>query len=336
MSNGVLIIGGGVIGLSVAVVLAEAGLRVRMVTAEPADERYSRSSLTAAAFWYPFHVGGPYDERWAEATFDHLVNLSKSGGAGVRVEVGIELFEALNLRDRWLHDIWWRRIPGVDFALLDGDDPRVPPGFSCAASFRVPVVHMPTYLEYLVGRAEAAGVRREVRTIRFVDEILNEADAVIVCAGLGSGRVVLDPTLQSCQGQVVSVKEVDFEHLIFVTTGEKYQDEPLYIVPRRGHDIVLGGTTVDDETDLNPDPVVTRRILHRCRSLYPELEQAAVLGEGFGRVGLRPQREGGIRLEREDVQGTPVVHNYGHGGAGVTLSWGCARRVLELLGGQPA
>lgn len=37
-------------------------------------------------------------------------------------------------------------------------------------------------------------------------------------------------------------------------------------------------------------------------------------------VGLRPVREGGIRVEREDIQGVDVVHNYGHGGYGCKLS----------------
>ena len=35
-----------------------------------------------------------------------------------------------------------------------------------------------------------------------------------------------------------------------------------------------------------------------------------------------------VRVEREGH----VVHCYGHGGAGVTLSWGCADEVVELLG----
>jgi D-amino-acid oxidase len=40
-----------------------------------------------------------------------------------------------------------------------------------------------------------------------------------------------------------------------------------------------------------------------------------------------------VRLEREEHgDGTPLVHCYGHGGAGVTLSWGCAADVVALIG----
>jgi D-amino-acid oxidase len=46
------------------------------------------------------------------------------------------------------------------------------------------------------------------------------------------------------------------------------------------------------------------------------------------RVGLRPVREGGPRVERAGA----IVHCYGHGGAGLTLSWGCAAEVARLAG----
>lgn len=48
------------------------------------------------------------------------------------------------------------------------------------------------------------------------------------------------------------------------------------------------------------------------------------------RCGIRPHRRGRVRVEREDVFGKVVVHNYGHGGAGVTLSWGTAAAAADL------
>ncbi|MEL6107226.1 MAG: FAD-dependent oxidoreductase [Planctomycetota bacterium] len=49
-------------------------------------------------------------------------------------------------------------------------------------------------------------------------------------------------------------------------------------------------------------------------------------------VGLRPFRETGYRLESVSLDGKRIVHNYGHGGAGVTLSYGCAFEVADSLG----
>lgn len=47
-------------------------------------------------------------------------------------------------------------------------------------------------------------------------------------------------------------------------------------------------------------------------------------------VGLRPHRRSGFRVEREQVGDTVVVHNYGHGGGGITLSWGTAKLATDL------
>jgi glycine/D-amino acid oxidase-like deaminating enzyme len=47
-------------------------------------------------------------------------------------------------------------------------------------------------------------------------------------------------------------------------------------------------------------------------------------------VGLRPHRASGFRVERERVGDTVVVHNYGHGGGGITLSWGTAKLATDL------
>ena len=61
----------------------------------------------------------------------------------------------------------------------------------------------------------------------------------------------------------------------------------------------------------------------------PELAGATELGQ---RVGLRPARPH-VRLERlpSGTDAGSVVHCYGHGGAGVTLSWGCADEVAALV-----
>ena len=59
----------------------------------------------------------------------------------------------------------------------------------------------------------------------------------------------------------------------------------------------------------------------------PALRGARVLDDA---VGLRPARPA-VRLEAEALDGGTVVHCYGHGGAGVTLAWGCADEVVRLV-----
>jgi D-amino-acid oxidase len=88
-----------------------------------------------------------------------------------------------------------------------------------------------------------------------------------------------------------------------------------------------GGTADEGAWDTEPDPGTAAAILRRCSALEPRLADAEVLGHG---VGLRPGRPE-VRLEREAGDGLSVVHNYGHGGSGVTLSWGCAEEATDLV-----
>jgi D-amino-acid oxidase len=89
--------------------------------------------------------------------------------------------------------------------------------------------------------------------------------------------------------------------------------------------VVLGGTAEEGAEDRTPDAATTAAIRARCATLVPALRDAPVVGVA---VGLRPARPT-VRLEAEGR----VVHCYGHGGAGVTLAWGCAGEVAALLGG---
>jgi len=99
----------------------------------------------------------------------------------------------------------------------------------------------------------------------------------------------------------------------------------MYAIPRT-NDCVFGGTN-ELSANLAADPTITSQIVEECSRVL-NIERPRVLTE---RVGLRPFRRSGVRLERDQSRhGRTVIHNYGHGGAGFTLSWGCAREVLEL------
>jgi D-amino-acid oxidase len=64
-----------------------------------------------------------------------------------------------------------------------------------------------------------------------------------------------------------------------------------------------------------------------CTAIDPRLRGAEILGH---RVGLRPCRPE-VRLESEPLDGGVLWHNYGHGGAGISLSWGCAAEIAASV-----
>ena len=105
-------------------------------------------------------------------------------------------------------------------------------------------------------------------------------------------------------------------------------------MPRGDDRAVLGGFAEPDEWGLdiglhNYEPI--RAIYRRCVEFLPALADAEIDAAEPVRVGLRPFRRRNVRLEREP--GSRIVHNYGHGGSGVTFSWGCALEAAELVAG---
>ena len=94
---------------------------------------------------------------------------------------------------------------------------------------------------------------------------------------------------------------------------------PTYVVPR-AHDIVVGGTDEEGDWSRTPSPETARAILARARRLVPELRARRC--SGTGRAAARCARRYGSSASGD------VVHCYGHGGAGVTLSWGTADEVV--------
>jgi D-amino-acid oxidase len=307
----VVVIGCGVIGLSTALRLREAGLDARIVAADPPQKT---TSAVAAAIWYPYKAYPERDVlRWGRRTFEVLEELVTEPKTGVQMREGLEL------RRGRAGEPWWAgAVPGVRRCTED----ELPPGYRDGHAFVVPVVEMPVYLRYLRDRFAAAGGTVERRLVSHMDELAGEAALVVNCAGLGAREMVGDASMAPIRGQVLRVRNPGLDRFFL---DEDDPEGVTYIVPR-SEDCVLGGTADEGAWETEPDPGTAAAILRRCSALEPRLAGAEVLGHG---VGLRPGRPE-VRLEREAGDGLSVVHNYGHGGSGVTLSWGCAEEALRL------
>jgi D-amino-acid oxidase len=301
----VVVVGAGVVGLSCAVRLLEAGHAVSVVAR---DLPLETTSAVAAALWYPYRAY-PFERvtAWSATTYDELVRLSSDDATGVVMRAGTEL-----LREPAPTPWWSSAVPELR-ALAD-----VPDGYAAGWTFEAPVVEMPVYLPWLVARIEALGGTVTRMALSGLPDL---AEVVVNAAGLGARLFAHDGSVLPVRGQVVYVEQVGLDRWWLDSSG------PVYVVPR-SQDIVVGGTEEEGEWDRTPDPDVATLVLRRAVELVPELTGAGVRGH---RVGLRPARPE-VRLEAEQRGGTRVVHCYGHGGAGVTLSWGCAGEVADLVG----
>ncbi|MEX2556701.1 MAG: FAD-dependent oxidoreductase [Actinomycetota bacterium] len=309
----VVVLGAGVSGLSCAVRLLEAGHEVDVWTRDaPSDT----TSAVAAAVWYPYRAG-PQEKiaAWALSSLEAFRGLSEAGAGGVFLSEVLELFREPT------PDPWYRELlPGFRRARPADLPPHCRDGWTASS---VPVIEMPPYLAWLVARIEEAGGRVVRREARSIEEAATAADVVVNCAGMGARELCDDRALVPVRGQVVVVSQVGLERVVLDEHGP---GGLTYIVPRRS-DVVLGGTADEGDESLEPMDATARDIFERCAALEPRLRAARILGH---KVGLRPGRPA-VRLEAERAGDAIVVHNYGHGGSGVTLSWGCADDVVGLV-----
>ncbi len=300
------------IGLTAALSLREAGIDARIVTAALPPET---TSSVAAALWYPYKA---YPEDlvllWGKRTFEVFEDLARIPESGVLMREGVELWHE-RVPDPW----WMDAVPSVRRCAED----ELPPGYRDGHAFVAPVVEMPVYLSYLLDRFARAGGEIERRAIPALENA-GDARVVVNCAGLGARELVGDSSMEPIRGQIVRVRNPGLERFML---DEENPEGVTYIVPR-SDDCILGGTAEEGAWDTEPDPETAAGILRRCTALEPRLAGTEVLEH---KVGLRPGRPE-IRLEREDAAHRPPrIHNYGHGGSGITLSWGCAEETLRLV-----
>ncbi len=305
-------VGGGISGLSCGIRLLERGVEVELWAAALSPDT---TADVAPAFWYPF-LAGPPDRvaAWCARSYPVFQALAGEPDTGVGPREAIELFLEPAPDPDWA---------GVvdEFRHLRPEE--LPPGRADGWSFRSLVIESPRYMPWLRRRFEELGGRIELRTLESLDPAIEASEVVINTTGLGARGLVHDEKMYAVRGQLVTVRQTGVDRVLLDKQGDA---GVAYVIPRRD-DCVLGVTAEASEST-EVDPATTAAIVERCRLVEPRLAGAEVLD---AKVGLRPCRDE-VRLEAEHLpDGRVVIHDYGHGGAGVTLSWGCAEEVCALV-----
>ncbi|XP_043999741.1 D-aspartate oxidase isoform X1 [Gambusia affinis] len=320
----VVVVGAGVVGLSTAVCIAES-LPLCSVTllAEKFSPDTTSDGAAGIAFAAPFpDIPLGRQRRWFKDSFDHLLAIAQSQhspDAGVILSSGWQIFKEVPATK----EPYWSDLVIGFRAMTDRELKRFP-DHKFGQAFTTVKCECSSYLPWLEERFRKAGGRVEQRRVSSLQELGDGFDLIVNCSGLGSRALVGDAGVYPVRGQVLKVEAPWLTH--FIRDG----DGKTYIYPGV-HSVTIGGTRQEGDWRLHVDGGDTASILERCGRLEPSLKKAKVLAEW---VGLRPSRRN-PRVEREKVllqgRGVPVVHNYGHGGWGVTIAWGTALDALGLV-----
>jgi D-amino-acid oxidase len=331
MKHRVAIVGAGVSGLTCGIVFAERGRRTTIFAKETGQQT---TSAVAGALWFPYDVE-PADKAipWALETYQTLIDLARNAESGVSM---IELRQLSRIGEiqipDWAVPLGARVIPSEvengaagEPATWTGSEGIKSREFTSGFAITVPLMDTTIYLDHLANRfLKADGQITENVRLEKLEDVDPKFDLVINCSGIGARELVHDADLEPHRGQVAIVPRIkDLPYAVVC------DDAPLmYAIPRL-NDCVFGGTN-ELSDDLAPDSATTARIVAECSGVL-NIEKPNILAE---RVGLRPFRKSGVRVEPNHLRdGRTVVHNYGHGGSGFTLSWGCAKEIFDLAAG---
>jgi D-amino-acid oxidase len=351
----VLVLGAGVSGLTTALCLARQGYGVTIVA-----ERFAPqvTSVVAGALWeWPPAVCGHHhgqaslarSKKWCAESYQVFGALAANPATGVflrpvtfyfRRPVAEDPVQRKKMNElrrevgRFKHDANLIAEHGVNPELELRD----------AYTHLAPMIDTDVYLGWLLDEARRLACRilkgKIVGRLRAHEGALArefEADAIVNCCGMGAQELTDDP-LYPLRGALIRVRndgrafpKITEAHCVS-RTGSMTERGFIFIVPRGRDMLILGGLAEPNEWSVdiglhNHEPI--RTMYQRCLEFMPALRDAEIDAAEPVRVGIRPARRQSVRLEREP--GSRIVHNYGHGGSGVTFSWGCATEVCAQI-----
>jgi len=348
-----VVVGAGVSGLTTALCLRAERFSVTIVADRFAPQV---TSVVAGALWeWPPAVCGYHHDQislerskaWCMTSYRRFIDLAGDPATGVHFRPAVFYFTSrVEERSSDLRKMNELRdqVQGFrhDASLIQENGVSPAYGVVDAYMHMAPMVDTDQYMDWLRQSAVRAGC--EIRQ-QFVPGSLRDheaairsafgADIIANCSGLGAMQLTPEP-MYPLRGALVRVKNdgrrfprITAAHCVSHDESSGGQDI-VFIVPRGEDMLVLGGLAEADEwsTDIglhNHQPV--RDMYERCLRFLPQLAQGEIDPAEPVRAGLRPFRRANVRVDHE--AGTSIIHNYAHGGAGVTFSWGCAREVAE-------
>lgn len=305
-NKNIVVLGSGVIGLTSAILLQESGYKVEIWSNKTSPDT---TSDVAAAFWLPFNAE-PMNKvlEWSKKTFEftstHLIPDTDSGCTMIP-------FSQISMNES--KKPWWESI----VPQLRATTEELPNNYSYGFEFSTILFDSSIYMKYLMKKFLDNGGGMQAKEITSISDL---PDCITInCLGLGAKDIFHDTELYPIRGQVLVAEKNGFDKIVLDP------DHEMLIVPR-SNDIIIGATIQKNDHELSVRKSDTERMLASVIKIYPDFEWK-VIDE---KVGLRPARSS-IRLETEIIGDRTVVHNYGHGGSGYTVSWGCASDVVELV-----
>lgn len=307
----IAIIGAGISGMSTAYLLMQKNHRITIYAKAFSP---NITSDRAAAFWFPYHIRNDRRGiRWCLASYEYYTELAEQKKSGISMH---KLIKVVRKGVEEEDPVWIDFMPKGSYRIMHSNELSY--GIAQGYEVKVPLMETQIFLPYLQQQLQQNGIQFIKKEIKNLNELVTDYDIVINCSALGSQKLCNDKSVIPVRGQVGLLAPKN--NLPIYLDNEKQ----LYIVPRKDA-IIIGGTYEERVESEITEPLTIERLLNNAYEVFPELKQQQAIGSW---AGLRPYRPE-VRVEHEE--GTNTIHNYGHGGSGFTLSFGCAEEVANIV-----
>jgi D-amino-acid oxidase len=363
------ILGGGISGITTALFLQLCGAKTTLYTDKRPDQialqlrESSLSSLHAIASVHPQSVRHPQANTLMLRSQNFFAHLASTALCGIRTQRHYQVFEQKQALPEYNDALRvFRELPS------DGKGIAVAPKRNKAKEiygwyFHSFFCEMPSYFRYLYRLYQDIGGTILLGRLTAEEFFSQSADAYINCAGLWSSEIFRDDkqSTRIIRGHWI---KVDIDEMPSDADGRlfsyNYHPHPsvyakadgtaadVYFYPRtdgwilggsRQEGIMRNGDWLGEETHCAEIEISGIRIPAPVwdlnRQLIKDLTKIDIANyNSHAYIGFRQTRKGdgpSLRLEQAPHPHPQLFHNYGHGGAGVTLSWGCAIELMNLI-----
>eukprot|EP00730_Choanoeca_flexa_P015794 TRINITY_DN7331_c0_g1_i4.p1 TRINITY_DN7331_c0_g1~~TRINITY_DN7331_c0_g1_i4.p1 ORF type:complete len:341 (+),score=35.72 TRINITY_DN7331_c0_g1_i4:192-1214(+) len=328
----VAVIGAGIMGLSTALELQKQRSDVEVTIVA---DRFTPDTVSdgAGALLRPIFLQDTKEAdqvRWCKATLDFCYDLIRQGK---QKDTGMMLCSGYDLSGTARPDPFWKSHV-IGFRHADRSElAQLGPAWAEAAQawyYTSVMIDSSTCLEWLQGECSQLGVQFQKRKIGSISDLYDDYDIVINCSGCGARSLAQDSTVTPARGVTVRLDAPWIKQFMIASDLPSFQPgEFAHIFPRSRMAVVGGIKQLENPSEVATDDEVAS-IVSRAALFDGSLKGAEVINTW---AGHRPVRSC-VRLEAETIRGRRakcVIHNYGHGGSGLTIWQGCAEDVCRLV-----